>query len=86
MGSYTVRLKSSALKELKQLPEKDAERVAGKIAALHDNPRPAEAKKLRLGENLWRIRIGNFRAVYEIDDEHRVVRVIRVRRRDEAYR
>jgi len=86
MDAYEVRLKSSALKELKGLPKGDAGRVLSSIRALRNEPRPRGAKKLRLGKSLWRIRVGDFRAIYEIDDERRIIRITRIRHRDVAYR
>lgn len=86
MDAYEVRLKSSALKELKSLSKMDAERVLNSIRALRNEPRPRGAKKLRVGKSLWRIRVGDFRAIYEIDDEHRIIHITRVRHRDVAYR
>ncbi len=81
-----MRFKSSALKELKGLPKRDAGRILSSIKALRDDPRPRGAKKLRLGKNHWRIRVGNFRAIYDIDDEHHLIRIMRIRHRDAAYR
>lgn len=60
------------------------ERVREKIRALSSTPRPAGAKKLK-GANTWRIRIGDWRVLYEIDDASKVVDVAAIRHRSKAY-
>ncbi len=84
--SYEVKLRRAAQKELDALPEQDYEKVAEAINTLEDDPRPPRVKKL--GETgLWRIRVGRLRLVYAIDDEARLVTVVRVaRRREDTYR
>ena len=83
---YTVAVKRSALKELKRLPAKVATRVSAAIASLADDPRPAGCKKLKRYDDLWRIRSGDYRVIYSIADEVRVVEVRRVADRKDAYR
>lgn len=86
MAAYELRFKSSALRELKRLPERDVRRIAGQVELLREQPRPRGGKKLRLGKNLWRLRVGDFRVVYEIDDEEQIIRIVRVRHRSKIYR
>jgi mRNA interferase RelE/StbE len=61
-------------------------RVAAALRILADNPRPAGCRKLTGSDRDWRVRVGDYRIVYEIDDENREVRVMRIRHRREAYR
>ncbi|MBV9038911.1 MAG: type II toxin-antitoxin system RelE/ParE family toxin [Acidobacteriaceae bacterium] len=55
-------------KELNRRPAKMVTRIVPRLEALGTDPRPPGCKKLKGGENEWRIRIGDYRAVYEIDD------------------
>ena len=71
---YTIVYDKSASKEISKLPKKDVETIINKIDSLEDNPRPHGCKKLKgLFEDLWRVRIGNYRVIYAIEDEIRIV-------------
>lgn len=83
---YRVFLERTAERDLKQLSAKMHDRVIAAIQALSTNPRPQGCRKLTATDNDWRIRVGDYRVVYEIDDEIREVRVNRVRHRREVYR
>ena len=83
---YEVLLERAAERALKQLPKRDFERVIVAIRALASNPRPSGCRKLVGGEGEWRLRVGDHRVLYEIDDAAHVVRVLLVRHRREAYR
>ena len=80
--SYQVNLRRAAQKQLDKLAEKDYEIIAQAISALEKEPRPKRVKKLA-ESSLWRIRVGQYRVVYNIDDEERLVIVVRVARRTE---
>jgi len=83
---YRVFLERAAEKELKKLSVRTHDRVISAIQRLAKNPRPAGCRKLTGSDNDWRIRVGDYRVVYEIADTIRVVRVNRVRHRREVYR
>jgi mRNA interferase RelE/StbE len=83
---YQVIVAHSAEKDLKRLSPAVRARVAPAILALATNPRPAGSRKLAGSKSDWRIRVGDYRVVYEIADEIRIVRVNRVRHRREVYR
>lgn len=85
MAEYQVIIKPSAVKEIDRLPITVAARVAGKIKALAVTPRPAGVKKLEGEPVRWRIRAGDWRVIYAIDDASRVVDVIYIRHRSKAY-
>jgi mRNA interferase RelE/StbE len=85
VGSYAVEIKPSARKELEALPNHVLPRVVRKIQSLSDNPRPAGCKKLKGYKDLWRIRVGDWRVVYIIDDAVRIVSVTRIAHRREVY-
>ncbi len=86
MREHKVLFKPSADRALKKLPQDAQRRIVGEAALLAYNPRPAGVVKLAGYENLWRIRIGNYRMVYEIHDERLVVLVLRVAHRKDVYR
>ncbi len=85
MAGYRIKLKKSAVKELAQIPKKDLRRVTDKIAALADNPRPMGCAKLS-GQNKYRIRQGNYRILYSIEDDVLIVYVVKIAHRKESYR
>lgn len=82
---YTIEIKRSALKEIGSLPHTARERVDKAIAALADNPLPPGVKKLRGTNDLYRVRIGSYRIVYQIDGNRIVVVILRVKDRKDAY-
>ncbi len=86
MGEYDVLFVASAAKEYHSLPDEIKRRVALAVEAFRQNPRPAGVRKLHGHEYLYRIRVGQYRVVYEIEDPKRLVRVTRIRHRREAYR
>lgn len=85
MSQYELRLSSSAEKELESLDDRLFERVDAKILALVDEPRPAGAKKLKGRTSAWRIRVGDYRVIYSIDDKASLVTIVRLAHRSRAY-
>ncbi len=85
MSKYRVALTSSAERELQALPARVVTRIVPRLEVLGDTPRPPGCKKLEGGDNEWRIRIGDYRAVYEIDDTAKPVDVTRIAHRREVY-
>jgi mRNA interferase RelE/StbE len=85
VGSYRIEIKRSAVKELEAIPAKDRRRIATKIQALAGNPRPAGCEKLS-GHDKYRIRQGNFRILYTIEDDVLVATVIKIGDRRDVYR
>ncbi len=82
---YVVELKQSARKELEKLPSAVIARVIAKLEVLAEEPRPAGCKKLTGGDAEYRVRVGDYRIVYFIDDQRIVVSVVRIRHRREVY-
>lgn len=78
-----VDITSRVQRELRRLPPDTAIRLRDSIKALGSDPRPAGATKL-IGVDLWRLRIGDLRVVYEIDDAKRRVAIARIARRAES--
>jgi mRNA interferase RelE/StbE len=85
VDSYAVELKPSARKELESLPDTVLARVVRKMEALGSDPRPGGCKKLRGYRDQWRIRIGDWRVVYIVDDTAKLVSVTRIAHRREVY-
>jgi mRNA interferase RelE/StbE len=84
--AYQILMHPRARRELEKLPHAVGERIAIAIDALASDPRPAGVKKLQGDENLWRIRVGAYRIVYEIHDGRLIVLVVRIGDRKDIYR
>jgi mRNA interferase RelE/StbE len=82
---YVVHLKRSAEKELADLPREIYQRIIKRLLALEANPRPSGAKKLGGGEK-YRMRVGDYRILYTIDDAGRKIEIGAVGHRREIYR
>ena len=84
---YRVELKPAAAKALAKVPRKDRERIARRIDALADNPRPHQVEQLGgQSEVVYRIRAGNYRVLYQVADDVLLVLVVRIADRKDAYR
>ena len=83
---YRVLLERGAERDLGRLSTEVHERVVVAIKGLAVNPRPPACRKLTGTKNDWRIRVGDYRVIYEIADELGIVRINRVRHRREVYR
>lgn len=85
MAKYSLEIKQSAQKELDALDDAVFARIDRKILTLAGNPRPPGCKKLRGHKDQWRIRVGDWRVVYFIDDGAKLVTIARVAHRREVY-
>jgi mRNA interferase RelE/StbE len=83
---YRVLLERAAEKDLSRLSAGIHDRMIAAIRGLAKNPRPTGCRKLAGTDNDWRIRVGDYRVIYEIADDIRAVRVNRIRHRGEVYR
>jgi len=83
--AYTIRLKTRAERELDRLPLTLVRRIWRKLLALEKDPRPRVTSKLE-GSDGYRIRIGDYRVIYIVDDREQTVDIIRVAHRREVYR
>jgi mRNA interferase RelE/StbE len=86
VNNYGITFARSAEKELAALPITVVLRVRAAIDALVLNPRPSGCKKLRNARNRWRVRVGDYRVVYTVDDKQHLVDVEAVRHRRFIYR
>lgn len=85
MPEYRIEFAASAAREFRALPGDVKRRVTAAVDSLRAVQRPAGVRKLTGSDRLYRIRVGHYRIVYEIDDKAKLVRVTRVRHRREAY-
>jgi mRNA interferase RelE/StbE len=86
VASYALDIKPSAQKELDALNDTLFGRIDRKILALADDPRPLGCKKLKGYKDLWRIRVGDYRVIYSINDAVNAVDITRVAHRKEVYK
>jgi len=84
MGRYKVEVKRSAVKEIAALPDKGIRAVLDRIFSLADNPRPYDCQKLS-GREQYRIRHGNYRILYNIEDDVLIVYIVKVGHRKDVY-
>jgi len=82
---YQIIFKPRARRELEKVPNAVGERIAAAIDTLAFEPRPPGCKKLVNQENLWRIRVGDYRIVYQVHDRQLIVLVVRIAHRREVY-
>ena len=86
MATYTVTILPSALGQLAELPRHDQKKVKERIDRLAVDPRPPGVKKLQDESNLFRLRSGNYRIIYSIENVRLIVLVIRIGHRRDVYR
>jgi len=86
VAEYSVVFARSARRELEQLDALIARRIISRVEALGSNPRPPGCVKLQGANDLWRIRVSDYRVIYLIDDRAYVVDISAVRHRSDAYR
>lgn len=84
--SYQVILKPTAEKQLNRLPKSIQSRIVEKLSALQENPRLSGSSKLTGATSVWRVRVGDYRIVYEIHDDRQNVFVTIIAHRREVYR
>ncbi|MEO5722681.1 MAG: type II toxin-antitoxin system RelE/ParE family toxin [Chthoniobacterales bacterium] len=86
MESFEIRWRTSTKKDLRRIPRLDVERLLDAVAGLGDNPLPHGSDKLAGADHTYRIRVGDYRVVYELLRSRNVVEIQRVRHRREVYR
>ena len=85
MEKYRLEIKQSAVKEIENLPGRDLRAVLEEIASLADTPRPRGCRKLS-GQEQYRLRYGNYRILYSIEDDILIVYIVKVGHRKDVYR
>jgi mRNA interferase RelE/StbE len=85
MAEYRITIKKSAAKELEDIPQKDLQKLIKRIRSLAKDPRPHGSRKLS-GQEQYRIRQGDYRIVYSIEDKDSLVDIVKIGHRREIYR
>jgi len=85
VANYKIFIKPSAAKELKRIPQKELKRITSKIQTLSEEPRPHGCEKLSAQER-YRLRQGNYRIVYSIEDDKLIVYVVKIAHRRDVYK
>lgn len=83
--SYLVQFTTAAARQVKKLPRPARDRVLEAIQDLAEDPRPRNSKKLSGEQTAWRIRVGNYRVIYDVADSELTVTVVRAAHRREVY-
>lgn len=83
---YSIVVKKSAQKELIAIPAVYKSKITDDIDGLASNPRPDGVKKLQASNDLWRIRVGDYRIIYSIDDSIRILEVQKIGHRKDIYK
>lgn len=83
--SYRVELTTAAARQVRKLPRPARDRVIEAISGLREEPRPAAAKKLVGEQTAWRLRVGDYRVIYDVFDGVLLVTVVRAAHRREVY-
>ena len=86
MDTYRIEWKSSARKELRKIDRKFIPQIIQTVESLAEEPFPSGVRKLQGGEHSYRIRIADYRIIYQVFETTLIVEIIRVRHRREAYR
>ncbi len=83
---YSVKIKKSAQKEIRNIPKSDYKKIISKIFSLEDNPRPYGYKKLKGNyTDYYRVRVGIYRIIYTIEDDILTIEVIKIGHRKDIY-
>ncbi len=83
---YEILLAAQAERDLKRLAAQEFHRIISAIKTLANTPRPPGCRKLEGSRSDYRIRIGDYRVIYEVEDKDNKVRIMRIRHRRDAYR
>jgi mRNA interferase RelE/StbE len=83
---YNIDIKPSAKKAIAKIPQPHRRRIAKRIDRLAGDPRPKDAKKLAGDSDLYRVRVGDYRIIYEVEDRALLVLVVRIGTRGDVYR
>ncbi|MBF2058334.1 MAG: type II toxin-antitoxin system RelE/ParE family toxin [Cyanobacterium sp. T60_A2020_053] len=86
MIEYQIKFKSSTVKEFKNLPSSMQKRIGDILEKMKQNPRTSGVLKLKGDSQLYRVRVGDYRIIFNIDDEQKLVKVTRIRHRQDVYK
>lgn len=84
--SYSITWKNSAKKELRKIPKKELLSILNEVEKLTSNPFPSTHKKIQGTNDTYRLKVGNYRVVYYLENDELIIEIIRVRHRKDVYR
>jgi len=85
MSSYKIKFSKGAVKDIRKLPKTTVERILYKVFSLATNPTPPGCRKIAGMENLWRVRVGNYRILYTVEDDILLIEIIKIGHRKDVY-
>lgn len=83
--AYQVLIERKAEKDLKKLPKEIQGKIIETILNLKNNSRPFNVRKISDSDNYYRLRVSDYRIIYEINDDKKKINIFRIRHRKEAY-
>lgn len=86
MASFKIELKQSAERDLRRIPSTHVANILGKIESLGETPFPQQAQRLTNVEATYRLRVGDYRVIYQVDSKQTAITVVYIRHRREVYR
>jgi len=86
MASFKIEWKGSSERDIRNIDRQYVHRIINAIESLSENPFPIQFKKLRDSESSYRIRVGDYRIIYQVDSQKKVVTIYHIRHRKDAYR
>jgi mRNA interferase RelE/StbE len=86
MATYAIEWKKSAVRELRRIDRDEVVRIVSAVESLAHDARPDGARKLQGSQHTYRIRVGDYRVVYDVSDAKLLIQVVRTRHRKDVYR
>lgn len=86
MASYKVIFLPSVVRDIRHIPRDQVSRIVGAIKSLQTNPLPSQSKRLRNSDVDYRLRVGDYRVLYDIDSKTKIITVYHIRHRKDAYK
>jgi len=86
MASYKLFFDRDVEKDLSRIPKSDVRKIMSKVTKLYENPRPPQSLKLENSDITYRLRVGDYRVIYQIDEGKKIVTVYHIRHRKDVYR
>ncbi|NWK55202.1 type II toxin-antitoxin system RelE/ParE family toxin [Verrucomicrobiaceae bacterium N1E253] len=86
MESFPIKWRKSTKKDLRRISQVEVSKIVAAVSSLSDDPRPEGCKKMQGSDCAYRIRVGDYRVIYEVYEDQIIIEIIRVRHRREVYR
>jgi len=86
MASFKIEWKGSSERDIRNIDRQHIHRILNAVEALSENPFPVQFKKLQGSESSYRIRIGDYRVIYQVDTQKKIITIYHIRHRKDAYK